>query len=112
MPAARKDIVIEQGATFGLQLTLRLNATTPLTLTNYLIRAQLREDYSETSTPINFTITQRNDAQGSFILSLTATTTGGMKPVKYVYDVEIESPGGEVTRVMKGTAAVDPEVTR
>jgi hypothetical protein len=31
---------------------------------------------------------------------------------RYVYDVEITSSGGEVTRVLEGQVEVTPEVTR
>lgn len=111
MPASRYDITIEQGATFAVQLTLRLNSTQALDLTGYSIRSQMRKDFAD-STPINFTISNRNDPQGSFVLGMSATDTGVLEPRKYFYDLEIESPGGTVSRALEGTVTVKPEVTR
>ena len=45
-------------------------------------------------------------------LSLTNTQTDLLKPGRYVYDVEIESSGGVVTRVLEGQIEVTPRVTQ
>ena len=45
-------------------------------------------------------------------MSMTSTTTGGIEEGIYVYDLEMTSGGGTVTRLMEGTVTVNPEVTR
>ena len=50
--------------------------------------------------------------QGKISLTLPASTTNGMKFGRYVYDVEITSSGGTVSRVIEGQVEVMPGVTR
>ena len=45
-------------------------------------------------------------------MSASATSTAGLTPGQYVYDVEIESSAGTVTRLLEGTVTVNPEVTK
>ena len=43
---------------------------------------------------------------------MTNTTTSGIDEALYVYDIEITSAAGYVTRILQGTVTVTPEVTR
>lgn len=49
---------------------------------------------------------------GVITLSLTATLTAGIPATRYVYDLEMISSGGVVTRLLEGYVTVTPEVTR
>jgi len=58
------------------------------------------------------TVTAADAPAGEIELLLSDTQTGGMKAGRYLYDVEIISDGGEVTRVIEGQLEVTPRVTR
>ena len=49
---------------------------------------------------------------GVLTLLLSATTTAALIAKTYVYDLEIVSASGFVTRMIQGEAVISPEVTR
>lgn len=51
-------------------------------------------------------------ATGQILVHATATQTGAIVAGDYVYDLEITSPAGIVTRLLQGRATVSPQVTR
>lgn len=111
MPTS-KNIVIDQGATFSLDVEVVDANKNPVNLTGYTFRASMRKTYYSL-TAVNFTITPAPDlTTGIFTLDLTATQTSAIKAGRYVYDIEIEDEDGVVTRVFDGIVTVTPEVTR
>jgi len=112
----RFDITINQGATFELTITWKDSAGTAINLTGYTARMQVRETYSSSSTIISLTsgsgITL-GGAAGTVAILISATTTAALTaPFSGVYDLELVSAGGVVTRLLQGAATVSPEVTR
>jgi len=103
-----------QGANFDYSLTWQTNGTA-VNLTGYSARMQVRETYDSTTPVLSLTsgsgITLGGTA-GSIILEATATTTAGVPSGQYVYDLELVTGGGYVTRLLEGNFTVDPEVTR
>ena len=53
-----------------------------------------------------------NASQGKIRVGLSTTDTAGLKEGRYVYDVLITDPTGEVTRVVEGSVLVRAGVTR
>ena len=45
-------------------------------------------------------------------MQMTNSTTAAIEEGVYVYDIEITSGAGTVTRLMEGNVTVNPEVTR
>lgn len=116
MPAAKYNLLIEQGATFSLQLTWTIDDL-PVDLTGYVARLQIREDYDSASPLVSLTSVDG----GGIMLSGTAGTieieiehdvTASLTAGKHVYDLELESPGGEVYRLIAGRATVTPRATK
>jgi hypothetical protein len=77
----------------------------------------VRETYSSASAIL--TLTTENGgitlggAAGTITLSATAIVTAALTaPFSGVYDLELVSGGGVVTRLLEGVATVSPEVTR
>ena len=107
--ATVQNIVIDQGATFSLDITLTNADGTAKDLTSYTVTSQLRKHYSST-TATDFTVA-KVDGTGQITISLTAAQTTTLTEGRYVYDVEIAS-SAETLRVLEGLVTVTPNVTR
>lgn len=116
MTAVNYDITIEQGATFQLNLVWKAPAGTPIDLTGYTARMQVREKVTST-TPL-LTLTTENGgialggAAGTIAVTAAATLTDDIAVKRGVYDLELVSAGDVVTRLIEGCVTVSPEVTR
>ena len=82
-----------------------------LVLTSYSALAQIRKTYSSSSVSVAFT-TSISASNGQVTLSLNDTQTKALEAGRYVYDLNITSPGGVTTRVVEGQAVVTPGVSR
>ena len=111
--ATVRNIVIDQGTTFTLSITISDFTDTPIDITGYTLRSQMRKSYNS-NTYTAFTITSPNPTEGEIVISLTATQTSALRYGRYVYDIEIVSPEpeSEVKRVLEGIVTVNPEVTK
>jgi hypothetical protein len=110
--AANYDITIEQGATFTFSVTV-----TALNLTGYSARMQGRTTHASADKVINLTsgsgITITPATDSVILITMSAAVTAAIAAPSYgVYDLEIESGSGVVTRLLQGTYQVTPEVTR
>lgn len=115
MPAGIYNITAEQGATFTRTITWKNSAGTPINLTGYTARMQVRREYS--ATVADLTLTTENGgitlggALGTIVLSAQASTTASLAAGSYVYDLELVL-GNVVTRLVQGNFLVNAEVTR
>ena len=105
------NLTVDQGATFNAQIDVSDDSGNSQNLTGYSVAGQIRKTYDST-TYTAFTASVSNATGGSISISLTATQTNALKAGRYVYDVEITSSGGVVTRVLEGQVEVTPGVTR
>jgi hypothetical protein len=115
MPAGNYDITCDQGATFSRVITWRNSNNTPIDLTNYTARMQVRANYPSTTVVLSLTTENAGialgGALGTITLAATATATAAITADQYVYDLEMIT-GSQVTRLVEGTFTVTPEVTR
>lgn len=111
MAAGTYNFILEQGATFSRRLTVQEN-NSALDLTGYTGRAQMRSTHDSDSIALSFTVAISDATNGILSMSASATSTASLTPGQYVYDVEIESSAGSVTRLLQGTVTVNPEVTK
>jgi hypothetical protein len=130
MAAGKQDILIEQGATFRWVITLynplldlggdpvsppQADENNPVDLTGYTARMQVREKVDSPDPMLSI-----SDATGE----ITGLDNTGLIEIEVadevtstisksgVYDLEIESAGGIVTRLFQGKARLSKEVTR
>lgn len=117
MPAGRYDITIEAGATFQLRVTWKDPNGSPIDLTGYSARMKVKASYGGATL---FTLTSPSGglvlggAAGTVDATISATdTASGISDSEStaVYDLEVVSGGGVVTRLVQGKAFLKPEVT-
>jgi len=109
--AIKANLVVDQGTTFVTTINLIDNNDAPIDLTTFTAQAQLRKHYTS-SNSTNISIDLSEGSNGVIILSMNANTTANLNFGRYVYDVEIVSPSGAITRVVEGIVTVTPNVTR
>lgn len=107
--AVKTNLVIDQGATFLINLDISDMSDTPVDLTGFTASSQMRKTYSSsTSTAFTASI---NTTSSSVVLEMTASQTASLASGRYVYDVELRS-GNTVSRIVEGIVTVTPQVTR
>jgi hypothetical protein len=109
------NLTFPQGATWDLSLTYKASNGTPVNLTNYTARMQVRSSYASATAVLSLTDTAGitlGGAAGTVVVAVSASTAATIEANQYVYDLELVSGGGTVTRLVQGTFTVTPEVTR
>ena len=110
------NITCDQGATFKRTITWTNQAKTPYNLTGYTARMQVRSTASASNVELELTTANSRivlgGTAGTIQLTVPAVTTAALTPGLYVYDLELVSGGGEVTRLIEGNFNVKAEVTR
>ena len=109
--AVYANLTVDQGSDFSSTITVEDVNGNITNLSGYTARAQVRRTYNSV-TAYSMTATIASAGAGQIGISLDSTTTSAMKPGRYVYDVEMISSGGVVTRVVEGQVEVMPRVTR
>jgi hypothetical protein len=116
MSAGIYDIYIEQGATYNQPLVWKDSSGTAVNVTGYTARMQIRKTVDATT--IILTLTTENGritvggANGLITLLVSAADTAALTTFCGVYDLEVISPAGVVTRLLEGQVEVSKEVTR
>ena len=112
---ATLDLTFPQGATWKLALTWRDSDNDPVNLSGYTAAMQIRR---RASAPVVLSAATGGagitlgGVAGTVAVTFPATDTDDVKSGRYVYDLELTSAGGEVTRLIEGTVTVTPEVTQ
>lgn len=116
MPAAPMNLLIEAGATFTLDLLWQDEDATPIDLTGYDARMQVRASAASSQvlldlvSPTQITL---GGAAGTIAVRAAATMTDTLAPGLAVYDLEMYTTDpAEVTRLIEGTVRITPQVTR
>ena len=116
MAAGKWDFTIEQGATFNRKLTWTNKNKTPINLTGYTAKMQVRKNPSDSVVLIELSTSNGRIAitglTGAIELTISATDTTAITWKGGVFSLELTSPGGVVTRLLEGTVTVSPEITR
>jgi hypothetical protein len=125
MPAGRYNLLIEQGATYELELQYKDSNGVAVDLTGYSGRLQIRPSIGSPTaylclssslnadgTGLNFSGSSNNTSpvSGSIGIYISATTSSMLTFDAGVYDLEIAS-GSLVTRLLQGNVQLSKEVT-
>ena len=111
MSAGTYNFTLEQGATFNRILTLQENSSA-MNLSGYSVASKFRSTHDSSTVVGTFSCTITDASAGKLTLSMTNSATSSIEEGIYVYDLEITSGAGAVTRVLQGKITVSPEVTR
>jgi ketopantoate hydroxymethyltransferase len=108
-------MVIQQGATFQRTVTWKDENGALINLTGYTARLQIRETPDATATIVSLTDSSGlvlGGSAGTIAITISATATAALTITRAVYDLELVTAGGIVTRLLEGTVSVTPEVSR
>jgi len=108
--ATKANLIIDQGASYSTNIDILDEYGIAIDLTSYTGAAQMRKHYTS-SNSVSFSV-DLGGADGTVTLSLSANATANIASGRYVYDVELTSSSGEVSRVLEGIVTVTPNVTR
>jgi len=126
MRAGTYNFTCEQGSTFTRLIELEEpdlvadptgNTFVPIDINGYSARMQVRRTIESTSYLVYLTtengglIINPTDADNQIVISMADEVTASIS-VSGVYDLEIESPEGVVSRILQGVFTLSPEVTR
>jgi hypothetical protein len=125
MPAGKYHIAIDQGATFRKTITWKDGDGNAVNLNGYTARMQVRSSFSSPTMITSMTTSNGKimlgGSAGTVSLYLSASDTAAFSTASPndfadafvgVYDLELVAPNGDVTRLLQGSFAVNPEVTR
>jgi hypothetical protein len=114
MTPGRYNMKVYQGSTFSLAPQWKIDGNY-VNVTGYTAAMSVKNSPTSTSTIISLTSSNGRitvgTTDGKFTLSLSAVTTTGLAAGQYVYDLEVTSPGGVVTRLLEGGFTVYEGVT-
>lgn len=126
MAAGRYNFVIEQGTTFELEIQYKDSNNSPIDLTGYSGKMQLRPFVGATSSYLCLSSSRQPDGtglnfnglygtnpptSGSVGIYISATTSSLLTFGEAVYDLEIYS-GSYVSRLLQGKVQLSREVTQ
>ena len=110
------DLCIPQGATFSRVIRYKADGAN-VDLSGYSARMHIRP--TAASNTLTLALTTGQDGRitlggsaGTITLSISATDTAAITAGRYVYDLELISAGGIVTRLLQGVVTVSANVTR
>ena len=124
MAAGNYSFIIEQGATFTRVFKYKDENGAPVDLTGYDVRMQIRSSYgsdilaSLTSGSGDFVVSVPPDAaegvtdKNQIKLTISANNTAAYTFDQALYDIELESGTGVVTRLLQGKIKLSREVTK
>lgn len=114
---AKQNLTIYQGSDFRRVLELKDESEQLMNLTDYVFRGQAKVSYSsnEPAFTIDFTIRDQVAETGLVDLHISSVSTALLnlpKMTKYLFDIEMVEPLGDVKRILEGEMQVFPEVTK
>ena len=121
MGAEVLDLVIEQGATFFLPRILLDPLGTPVNLTGFLGRGQIKASAQDLVPLASFEVVIPTFTDGQYQVKLPAavsslipvTGTSYLKPTLLYYDIELYNELTLVSiRVLQGRVSLSPETTK
>tara|TARA_R110002153_G_scaffold6602_1_gene30361 strand:+ start:418 stop:768 length:351 start_codon:yes stop_codon:yes gene_type:complete len=116
MSAGYHHFIIEQGATFAQTLTLKDANDTLIDLTGFTGSMHFRQNPDSDTTVLDISTTNGrmvlNGTAGTLVCTVSATDTAALTATDGIFDCEVTSGGGIVTRLIEGTYSIRRNITR
>jgi hypothetical protein len=109
--ASISNLFVDAGSDYSTIITVASANGSPLVLTDYTVKSQMRKSYSS-STAYDFTASVNDATAGKIKLELTAAQSESIPAGRWLYDVEITGPAGARKRVVEGIVTVTPQITQ
>ena len=121
--AVTRNITVDQGSTY-IEVWNITQAGTPIDFAGYEIRMMVRRTVDSSAALLSFSslgspaeiIISTPTTLGQITLTIPASATTAVSfsgdDYENVYDLEIESPLGVITRITQGTFIIKREITR
>ncbi len=115
------NLIVDQGSTVHQVFGIKTSARRAIPLTDYTARMQVRDWDSTTRDPELVVVSEYttengyltvNETAGTITLLIPPADMADYVPKSYVYDLEVESPTSETTRIIQGKFIVRAEVTK
>lgn len=117
MSASKKEIYVEQGASFSYKMTVKSGNVAVDISTGWTFAGQIRRTFDATAILASFTFTILDQVSntGEVLVEISDTITAGIPAeseiTNYVYDIEATFSGKKY-RLWQGKATFSAEVTR
>ena len=106
------NLTIHTGTDFSQTFVFEgLDSNARLNLSGYQVCAKMRRA-EESSTYTSFTADITDIANARVNLGMSNAVTATLKPGKYLYDILLQDPSGNIERVVEGLVDVKRTVTR
>lgn len=104
--ASLNNLYVDQGSDYQVTVTVE-----DKDITGYTVKAQMRKSFGS-SVAYDFEGEVSDGPAGKLTLSLLGEDSDDIPAGRYLYDVEITSPGGTKTRVVEGLVILNPQITQ
>jgi len=107
-------LVIDQGATWTFTFTYSVDGTA-VNLSTYSGSMMVRTNFNDSATQLSLAtggLGMTLSSAGVITLTATAALTAAMTPGDCVYDIQVVSATGVVTRLLRGSVTVNSAVIR
>jgi hypothetical protein len=116
MSAAVYNFELEQGTSLVKSVVWKDSTGTPVPLTGFSARMQVRETIDSDEVLLELSTSNQKielvPLLGKVTLRFSPLDTSGAYWTKGRYDLELTSPSGTVTRIIKGKISLSKEITR
>lgn len=112
---AASHLTVRQGASFVVRWPVTTLDGTPVDVSTWTLRAQARPRTSSSTVLYTWSQAAGNaltTSDGWLYLTISPAQSAAFTWRRAVYDVELQDPAGNVTKVAAGKLCVQPEVTR
>lgn len=105
------DLVLYRGDYFSMNITVKDNAGTPINLTGYTAKSQIRTSYDAVSA-YDATCTITDPTNGKVSITFPSSVMTTVTPGDYIWDFQVTQPDGNVRTFLAGDVKVYGEVTK
>jgi hypothetical protein len=111
MPVSRANLEIYQGSDFAATVHVEYIDGSPVDLTGWTAKAQIRRGPADCNETIDYEIGTTVQPPDNVILAIPHDATEDLCG-RYAWDLDLISPEGIISTVLTGAAIVTAEVTR